>query len=72
MIVVEIHDEALGKELIWRGTESQVRRIHNLVIRRLAMEVIKTGKVTSSGIYRAWQEPLIEESSNGNDARRKG
>lgn len=72
MIVVEIHDEAFGKELIWRGTESQVRRIHNLVIRRLAMDVIKTGKVTSSGIYRAWQEPPIEESSNGHDARRKG
>lgn len=72
MIIVVIDDPSFCREVVWTGPENRVRRIHNLIIRRLALDVIAGGRPKRSGIYKAWQEPPISEVGNGAYTRKKG
>lgn len=69
MIIVEVHDEGLGTEVVWSGPEHRVRRIHNLVVRKVALAAMAAGKDFESGIYRARQVAPIQDKPDVNPRR---
>jgi len=57
MIIIEVKNEILGDCEFWRGQESNIKQIRNIVARNLAKFVSKDGKPRSSGMWHVKQVP---------------
>lgn len=51
MIIVEYKSDVVGTGVLWRGAESDISMIRNVVARDLAKQVVKDGKARTDGMW---------------------
>ena len=58
MIIVEYKSDVVGNGELWRGSESDISMIRNVVARDLAKRVVKDGKEHKDGMWTVRKEGM--------------